>query len=70
LLADGPTPFTGGSGGGARDVAFDRLDAGTVTHAPDASPQAVGRSAARAVVQRLRALATLPGTMPARRGGA
>src|SRR4051812_35747928 len=52
LLAEGVAPFARGGRGGA--LGFDRLDGGTLTHAPGASPTAVGRSAARAVVQRLR----------------
>jgi hypothetical protein len=58
LLADRAPPFGEGSGRRPGKYAFDRLDAGTVTHSPGASPQAVGRSAARAIVQRLRTLST------------
>ncbi len=66
LLADGTTPFAGGRGGGA--FTFDRLDGGTLTHAPGASATAVGRSAARAVVQRLRTASVGQGVAPGRRG--
>jgi hypothetical protein len=64
LLADGVPPFAERSG-----AAFDRLDAGTVTLAPGAAPAAVGRSAARAVVQRLRAASAGRETAPPQRGG-
>ena len=67
LLAAGPLPFA--QRGGAAALAFDRLDAGTVTHPPQASPRAIGRSAARAIVQRLRTVATGHDAPPRRRGG-
>ena len=68
LLAAGPLPFAQ-RGGGVAALAFDRLDAGTVTHPPQASPRAIGRSAARAIVQRLRTVATGHDAPPRRRGG-
>jgi hypothetical protein len=70
LLGDAAPPFAETSGRRARDLTFDRLDAGTVTHAPGASPRAVGRSAARAIVQRLRTLSTGHDAAPRRRGAA
>jgi hypothetical protein len=69
LLAAGPLPFAG-RGGGAGPLVFDRLDAGTVTHPPQASPRAIGRSAARAIVQRLRTAATGGDAPPRGRGRA
>ncbi len=69
LLAAGPFPFAAG-GRRAGQLAFDRLDAGTMTHPPLASPRAIGRSAARAIVQRLRMAAVGHDAMPRRRGGA
>jgi hypothetical protein len=70
LLAEGSPPFGEGRGRRTGEFAFDRLDAGTVTHPAGASPQAVGGSAARAIVQRLRALSTGRDEAAGQRGGA
>lgn len=67
LLSEGTAPFAPRHGGRSQDIGFDRLDAGTVTHPQGASPTAIGRSAARAVVQRLRTAGTEPRAAPARR---
>jgi hypothetical protein len=65
LLADGTPPFSGRRMGGADEhMAVDRLDAGTLSRAPGVSPQAVGKAAARAIVGRLRGLASGPAPIP------
>ena len=70
ILAAGTPPFADARSDGDRDhLTVDRLDAGTVMGPPDTSPHAVGRSAARAIVRRLRTLSTGHDPAPLRRGG-
>jgi hypothetical protein len=66
ILADGTSPFAAPRRGDAGEpISVDRLDAGTLSRPPDASPQAVGAAAARAIVGRLHGVAT--GASPAPR---
>ena len=69
LLAAGPLPFAA-RGGRGEALAFEHLDTGTMTQPAKVSPRAIGHSAARAIVQRLRALGTGHDALPRRRGGA
>jgi hypothetical protein len=71
LLADRTAPFADArSDRGSQDLTVDRLDAGTVMRPPDASPRAVGQSAARAIVRRLQTLSTGHDPAPARKSTA
>jgi hypothetical protein len=70
ILGDGTAPFADARSGREHDgLSVDRLDAGTVMHAPDAAPRVVGQSAARAIVQRLRTLSSGHDPAPARKVG-
>jgi hypothetical protein len=66
LLADAVSPFAERSRGRARELAFDRLDTPPLTHAPGASPRAMGRSVAQAIVTKLRTLSTGQDSAPRR----
>jgi hypothetical protein len=71
ILADGTPPFADRRPGAVDDrVAVNRLEAGTLTHPEGVSPQGMGQAAARAIVRRLRTLATGHGSGSAQRGRA